>query len=182
MPDSPAILDVGTGSGCIAISLAKYWPAARVTALDISPAALETARKNAVRQAVNIDFVQADILANYSPVTKWDIIVSNPPYVRESEKDAIRNNVMRYEPASALFVPDDSPLLFYEHITRFASRALRAGGALYFEINQYLGTDTLNLLQEQNFLEIELRKDMFGKERMLKAIMPFNQRGDRHGS
>jgi len=182
MPDSPAILDVGTGSGCIAISLAKYWPAARVTALDISPAALETARKNAVRQAVNIDFVQADILTNYSPVTKWDIIVSNPPYVRESEKDAIRNNVKRYEPASALFVPDDSPLLFYEHIARLASRSLKAGGALYLEINQYMGTDTLNLLQAQNFLEIELRKDMFGKERMLKAIMPFNQGGDRHGS
>jgi release factor glutamine methyltransferase len=172
MPDSPAILDVGTGSGCIAVSLAKYWPAARVTALDISPAAIITARKNAARHVVNIDFVQADILTNYSSVTKWDIIVSNPPYVRESEKEDMRNNVKRYEPASALFVPDDSPLLFYEHITRFASRALKAGGTLYLEVNQYLGTDTLNLLRAQNFLEIKLRKDMFGNERMLKAIMP----------
>lgn len=169
MADSPAILDIGTGSGCIAISLAKYWPAAKVTALDVSIAALETAKENARLNSVGISCIHADILADFDPGSRWDIIVSNPPYVRESEKASMRNNVKKYEPSSALFVPDESPLVFYEHIARLASANLKAGGALYLEINQYLATETVNLLQSHNFFEIELRKDMFGNDRMLKA-------------
>lgn len=169
MADSPAVLDIGTGSGCIAISLAKYWPAAKVTALDISAAALETAKENARLNSVGISFIQADILADFDAGSQWDVIVSNPPYVRQSEKAGMRNNVKNHEPATALFVPDDSPLVFYEQIARLASGNLKAGGALYLEINQYLATETVNLLQSHNFLEIELRKDMFGNDRMLRA-------------
>ena len=169
MAGSPAILDIGTGSGCIAVSLAHYWPAAQVTALEISAAALETAKENARLHSVGISFVHADIMADLDTGSHWDIIVSNPPYVRHSEKAAMGNNVKKYEPATALFVPDESPLVFYEQIARFAAGNLKAGGTLYLEINQYLATETVNLLQSHNFFEIELRQDMFGNDRMLRA-------------
>lgn len=172
MTASPAILDIGTGSGCIAISLAKYWPSSKVTALDVSAAALETAKENARQNSVAISFILADILADFETELNWDIIVSNPPYVRQSEKRSMSNNVKLYEPDTALFVPDDSPLLFYEQIARIAAGNLKAGGALYLEINQNLASETINLLQSHNFFEIELRKDMFGNDRMLKAKMP----------
>lgn len=172
MTTSPAILDIGTGSGCIAISLAKYWPAAKVTALDISVAALEIAKENARQNSVAISFILADILADFETESSWDIIVSNPPYVRQSEKRSMSNNVKLYEPETALFVPDDSPLLFYEQIARIATGNLKAGGVLYLEINQNLASETRNLLQSHNFFEIELRKDMFGNDRMLRAKLP----------
>lgn len=165
------ILDIGTGSGCIAVSLAKNLQGASVYALDTSKGALEVAKKNARDNGVEITFLQADIFTLDSLGVKFDIIVSNPPYVRELEKKKMRSNVKEYEPNLALFVTDKEPLVFYGCIIRFAQTNLKKGGALYFEINQYLGKETQQLLEEQNFLEIELRKDMFGNDRMLKGTM-----------
>lgn len=169
---NPKILDIGTGSGCIAISLAGHWPHARVSALDISADALGVARENASRNKVKIEWILADILENDLVRGSWDLIVSNPPYVREQEKAAMHDNVKRYEPANALFVPDKTPLVFYEGIADFAAAHLNVGGALYLEINQYLAEETTALLRERNFLEIEGKKDMFGNDRMLRATAP----------
>lgn len=169
---NPKILDIGTGSGCIAIALAGNWPHARVTGLDVSEEALDIARENASRHNVEIEWILADILQNGQIRGNWDLIVSNPPYVREQEKVAMRDNVKRYEPARALFVPDKNPLMFYERIAGFAAGHLNAGGALYLEINQYLAEETALLLRERNFLEIERKKDMFGNDRMLRATAP----------
>ncbi len=163
------VLDIGTGSGCIAISLAKQLENATIYALDISADALEVAKENAVLNAVKVNFIQADIF-NFENELKFDLIVSNPPYVREFEKNEMHKNVLNYEPKEALFVSDDSPLVFYKAITQFAAQHLNSNGKLFFEINQYLGKETQQLLQEHNFSEIELRKDMFGNDRMLKAI------------
>jgi len=162
------ILDIGTGSGCIAISLAKNFPDAKVYAIDNSQAALDLAKKNAALNDVNIVFLHRDIF-KFEPSFEIDLIVSNPPYVRESEKREMHTNVLKNEPNEALFVTDDDPLKFYKTITEFATRYLTDRGTLYFEINQYLGKETQQLLQDHNFLEIELRKDMFGNDRMLKG-------------
>ncbi len=162
------ILDIGTGSGCIAISLAKNFPDAKVYAIDNSQAALDLAKKNAALNDVNIVFLHRDIF-KFEPAFEIDLIVSNPPYVRESEKREMHTNVLKNEPNEALFVTDDDPLKFYKTITEFATRYLTDRGTLYFEINQYLGKETQQLLQDHNFLEIELRKDMFGNDRMLKG-------------
>lgn len=164
-----SILDIGTGSGCIAIALAKNLPDAKVFALDVSESALNVARKNAASHGVNIMFLHEDIL-NTELELDFDIIVSNPPYVRELEKEGIRKNVKDFEPGTALFVPDDDPLVFYRAIIDFAEKHLSEKGKLYFEINQYLGEETKALFNHRNFSEIELRKDMFGNDRMLKAI------------
>ena len=166
---NPRILDIGTGCGCIAISLAKNLPNAKVYALDISGEALEVARENAVRNGVAINFMEADIFALDSLPEKFDLIISNPPYVREQEKNMIKNNVKGYEPDLALFVPDKDPLIFYKRIVQFALGNLKKDGLLFFEINQYLEKETRQLLEDQNFSEIELRKDMFGNYRMLKG-------------
>ncbi|WP_394748534.1 peptide chain release factor N(5)-glutamine methyltransferase [Spongiimicrobium salis] len=163
------ILDIGTGSGCIALTLAKHLPQAKVYALDVSEAALNVARKNAELLKLDIHLVQGDILSMDRLPEQFDIIVSNPPYVRELEKKEIRNNVKDHEPAKALFVPDNTPLLFYKKIGELAAQFLTRRGSLYFEINQYLGKETGELLKHQNFLEIEGRKDHFGNDRMLKA-------------
>lgn len=167
------ILDIGTGSGCIAIALAKHLPHAKVYALDVSEKALEVARENARLNQVDITFLKNDILA-LEPALEleldFDIIVSNPPYVRELEKESIKNNVKEHEPSLALFVPDKDPLLFYRAIAQFSKAHLNKGGRLYLEINQYLGSETHDLLKARNFSEIELRKDIFGNDRMLKAI------------
>lgn len=165
------ILDIGTGSGCIAIALAKHLPHAKVYALDVSEKALEVARENARLNQVDITFLKNDILA-LEPALEldFDIIVSNPPYVRELEKESIKNNVKEHEPSLALFVPDKDPLLFYRAIAQFSKAHLNKGGRLYLEINQYLGGETRDLLKARNFSEIELRKDIFGNDRMLKAI------------
>ncbi len=170
----PTILDIGTGSGCIAISLAKNLTHAKTYALDISRKALELAKQNARDLQVEIEFMEFDIL-KWKPIDlKFDIIVSNPPYVREMEKKEMHNNVTVYEPNLALFVPNDDPLRFYDTIIRFAKRHLNEKGYLYLEINQYLGKETQALLEEHNFSEIELRKDMFGNDRMLMGKLDKN--------
>jgi len=164
------ILDIGTGSGCIAIALAKYIPTAKVYALDISEKALDVARKNAEANSVDVTFLKQSILdPRLDLELDFDIIVSNPPYVRELEKKEIKKNVADHEPHLALFVPDEDPLLFYRAIAYFANRRLTKNGSLYLEINQYLGAETQSLLKAHNFSEIELRKDIFDNDRMIKA-------------
>ena len=163
------IIDIGTGSGCIAISLAKLKPNLRVTAIDISESALEVAEKNALLNKVDVQFRQVDILKAGSLGKAYDIVISNPPYVREMERDKMHNNVLKNEPCSALFVPDGDPLLFYRAIASLAREGLNENGVLYLEINEYLGEDLKILLKDYNFSDIELRKDIFGKDRMIKA-------------
>ncbi len=164
------ILDIGTGSGCIAIALAKNLPEAAVYGLEVSTEALEVARENARLNHVQISWVQEDILNLERLQPRFDIIVSNPPYVRDSERSGIRDNVKGFEPAQALFVSNDDPLRFYRHIAGLACHNLTSGGLLYFEINQYLGREMAKLLDDLKFLQIELRNDMFGNERMMRAV------------
>jgi len=162
------ILDIGTGSGCIAIALAKNIINSEVFALDISSEALKVAQKNADQNEVDVTFIEGDIL-NYDEEYEFDIIVSNPPYVRNLEKKEMQDNVLKHEPHVALFVADDNPLMFYKAIAEFASKHLSENGKLFLEINQYLGKETKVLLKEHNFSEIELRKDIFEKDRMIRA-------------
>lgn len=170
------ILDIGTGSGCIAISLAKHLPKAEVFALDISKKALQIAKYNAKHNKVFITLIEQDIL-NTNVTLKvvehlqFDIIVSNPPYVRESEKEAMKKNVLAFEPHSALFVNDTNPFLFYKAIVEFAKKYLSKDGKLFFEINQYLSNEITQLLKKNGFTQIELRKDLFGNDRMIKATI-----------
>ncbi len=163
------ILDIGTGSGCIAISLAKNLPNTTIFALDISESALEIAKRNAVKNKVNLIFLNEDILKLKNLNQKFDIIVSNPPYVRELEKKEMQKNVLDNEPHLALFVKDNNALLFYDKISDFTKKHLAKNGNLYFEINQYLGKETLNLLKEKGFKNCILRRDVFDKNRMLKC-------------
>ncbi len=165
------ILDIGTGSACIAISLAKNMPNAKVYAIDVSKEALQVAKENAVKNKVQIEFIQADILQLNNLQQKFDVIVSNPPYVRALEKKMMHSNVTGKEPDLALFVSDENPLVFYKKITHLAKENLKLNGILYFEINQYLGEETKQLLVDGEFVEIELRKDMFGNDRMLKGVL-----------
>ncbi|WP_310993206.1 peptide chain release factor N(5)-glutamine methyltransferase [Aequorivita marina] len=166
---SKTILDIGTGSGCIAISLAKNLPEATVSAIDISEKTLGLAQENALVNDVRVHFVQADILITKSLDKMYDVIVSNPPYVRELEKKLMQQNVLKYEPEAALFVQDSDPLLFYRTISRLAKAHLKPGGKLFFEINEYLAEETVSLLKKEGFQDIELRKDIFGKFRILKS-------------
>jgi release factor glutamine methyltransferase len=170
-PPAPSILDIGTGSGCIPIALQKHLPGALITGLDISPEALLLARENADRHQMPVLFLKADILddATWSDLPSYDIIVSNPPYIAQSEKDGMHSRVLGYEPHLALFVPDNDPLLFYRKIARFAGVRLCAGGALYLEINEALGRETTDLLEQEGFKQIILRKDLQGKDRMIRA-------------
>ncbi|MDO6490810.1 MULTISPECIES: peptide chain release factor N(5)-glutamine methyltransferase [unclassified Cellulophaga] len=163
------ILDIGTGSGCIAISLAKNLPKAKVFALDVSKNALEVAKNNAEANNVSVTFIEKSILEEPNLKQKFDVIVSNPPYVRELEKAEMNTNVLDNEPSLALFVSDSKPLVFYDAITNFAVNYLVDGGKLYFEINQYLGKETKVLLEKQDYKNIILKKDMFGNDRMLKG-------------
>jgi len=166
------ILDIGTGSGCIAISLAKNLDKSNVTALDISKQAIKTANKNADNNKVFIDFIEEDILnSNYQFTNKLDVIVSNPPYVRDLEKQEINDNVLKNEPHLALFVSDENPLLFYNAIADFSLKNLKENGILYFEINQYLGKETVDLLKIKGFKNIILKKDIFNNDRMIKAYV-----------
>ncbi len=164
-----SILDVGTGSGCIAISLAKHLEHAKVSGIDISVEVLYLAQSNAALNDVEVTFIETDILITDALDQKYDVIVSNPPYVRELDKEMMQANVLRYEPSGALFVKDENPLLFYERIALLAIAHLKEDGTLYFEINEYLGDNLTALLEGMGFSEIELRKDIFGKDRMLRC-------------
>lgn len=166
-----SILDIGTGSGCIAIALAKNLPNATVHAIDVSGEALVVAKENAINNSGTVTFWQKDILTAESLPQQFDIIVSNPPYVRNLEKYEIKGNVLDYEPHLALFVEDNDPLLFYKKIAVLAQKHLTNNGILYFEINQYLGAETTQMLQDYNFKNIGLRKDMYGNNRMVKATL-----------
>ena len=161
------ILDIGTGSGCIPISLTKNLKNSEVAAIDVSKEALEVAAINAKDNSVEVRFIKMDILKTEDLAETYDIIVSNPPYVRELEKEEMQKNVLEFEPHIALFVEDDDALLFYLKITKLASKSLSEGGQLYFEINQYLGQRMLDLLNEYKFRDIELRKDIYGNDRMI---------------
>ena len=161
------ILDIGTGSGCIGISLKKNIPNADVWILDISKEALAVASKNADLNRVKIHNIRMDILKMEPLPTTFDIIISNPPYIRELEKNSIKNNVLRNEPSIALFVKDNNPLIFYDKIADIAKNYLEDKGGLFFEINQYLGKETLALLEKKGFKNNELRRDIFGNDRMI---------------
>lgn len=162
------ILDVGTGSGCIAISLALNFSEASVTAIDISEKAIETARKNAKNLHANVNFIQTDVL-KWQPQETWDIIVSNPPYIKEDEKSSMKKNVLDYEPHQALFVENDNPLIFYKAIAQIAQKSLSNEGFLYFEINEALGLEMVDMLEKMSFVNVELIKDFYGKDRFMKA-------------
>ncbi|MFV0564537.1 MAG: peptide chain release factor N(5)-glutamine methyltransferase [Flavobacteriaceae bacterium] len=168
------ILDIGTGSGCIAVSLAKNLPNAKVFALDVSRLALRVAKENAKTNTVEITFVEADILNTETLPEEisnqtFNIIVSNPPYVRMQEKQLMKPNVLSNEPHLALFVEDNKPLIFYKAIARFAQSNLTEKGLLFFEINEFFGNETVHLLAENKFKNIELKQDMFKKDRMIVA-------------
>ena len=178
-PSPINILDIGTGSGCIPISLKANLSQANVSAIDVSEKALEVAKRNAELNKVEINFIQANILEVEdlsqltSPIihhlSSYNIIVSNPPYVRNLEKQEIKKNVLDYEPHLALFVEDTDALLFYRKIAQLALKNLSPNGLLFFEINQYLGKETLELLESLGFKNIELKKDIYGNDRMVKS-------------
>jgi release factor glutamine methyltransferase len=161
------ILDIGTGSGCIAISLAKNIPNAEVSAIDISNKALATAKENAGLNKVDVAFIQKNILETNDLEQQFDIIVSNPPYVRNLEKSEIKPNVLANEPHLALFVEDNDALIFFRKIAELATKNLSSEGKLFFEINQYHGKETVELLEKMHFKNIELRKDIYGNDRMI---------------
>ncbi|MEQ3661929.1 MAG: peptide chain release factor N(5)-glutamine methyltransferase [Flavobacterium sp.] len=170
------ILDIGTGTGCIPISIKKNIPQAEVYAIDVSEEALKVAKRNAVENNVEVNFILQNILEvenlltfDFRLPTKLDIIVSNPPYVRNLEKQEIKKNVLEYEPHLALFVEDNDALLFYRKIAQLAKESLTENGQLFFEINQYLGKETVELLEQLGFKNIELRQDIYGNDRMIKC-------------
>ncbi|HIU54445.1 MAG TPA: peptide chain release factor N(5)-glutamine methyltransferase [Candidatus Gallibacteroides avistercoris] len=168
---APRILDMGTGSGCIAVSLAKKLPESRVEAWDISEKVLQVARKNAQENQANVTFKQVDITRELPPeaVQPYDIIVSNPPYVCLREKAEMERNVLDYEPHLALFVPDEDPLLFYRAILRAGKRLLAEGGFIYFEINRMFGHQTVSLLRQNGYEKTEIIQDLSGNDRMVAA-------------
>ena len=168
--DGKEILDIGTGSGCIAISLAKNLPNAKVSAIDISEDALEVARENAKLNNVDIDFINADIF-DYKSEKKYDVIVSNPPYVTESEKLLMKRNVLKYEPNSALFVDNDNPLIYYEKILEFAKNQLNNDGKIYFEINESYSIELENICKLNSFYNIRFISDINRKNRFLLINM-----------
>ncbi len=165
------ILDIGTGSGCIAVSLKHLFSQSTVYAFDVSESALKTAQKNAELNHVPVQFSKIDILDAPLLNSRWDIIVSNPPYVLEKEKNEMLTNVVKYEPSLALFVPDNDPLLFYRHIAAFAQVHLNFGGELYFEINRSTGNTVAEMLISMGFHKVELRQDISGNDRMIKCFV-----------
>ena len=167
----PSILDIGTGSGCIAIALAKHMPAARVYGMDISQEAIALAKKNSMSTNTSVTFIHADILSHPTQVegSPYDIIVSNPPYVRESEKDLMLPNVLENEPHLALFVKDNDPLIFYKAIAQVGKNHLNPNGVIYCEINEAFGKETSGVFKDYGFTDIEVRQDINGKKRMLRA-------------
>lgn len=182
---SQAILDICTGSGCIAISLAKRIHEATVSACDISETALDVAGRNARANHAGVNFFRCDILSGSGSAAvaggqsancllssnNWDCIVSNPPYVRLSEKDQMHANVLEHEPKEALFVTDEDPLIFYRAISKMARRCLKPGGLLFFEINENLGKETASLVEGFGFTGVQLKNDVHGRQRLLKAVL-----------
>jgi len=165
------LIDIGTGSGCIAIALSKFFIDANIYAMDISKKALDIAKFNAKKNNVNIQFIEDDVLNPKCKFeSKFDLIVSNPPYVRNSEKQLMKPNVLDNEPHIALFVNDDKPLSFYKAILEFSNLNLKEGGSLYFEINEALGDELIELVSNYSFKKVELHKDINNKERMLTAV------------
>ena len=164
------ILDVGTGSGCISISLAKFIPGASVESWDISEGALEVARRNCALNGGEVLLRQQDVLLAQPEPACFDVIVSNPTYITESEKADMEANVLDWEPATALFVPDADPLLFYRKIAELGTVMLKEGGSLYFEINRAYGNETVQMLEGLGYKQIQLRKDDWGNDRMIKAV------------
>ena len=165
-----SILDIGTGSGCIAVSLAHKLPQSKVTAWDISNEALAVAAENSKENGQTVTFEQVDILAHEPTDEQFDIIVSNPPYIKEKEKEAMHSNVLDWEPHTALFVPDSDPLLFYRTIAEKGLTILKPGGRLYFEINRAHGKETMEMLESLGYTGIELRKDFADNDRMIRAV------------
>lgn len=166
-----SVLDIGTGSGCIAISLAKNLADADVFAVDVSEDALAMARQNAESNNAEVTFWQKDILQTETLPQKFNIIVSNPPYVRNLEKAEIKQNVLEHEPHLALFVDDNDALIFYRKIALLAQSALTENGRLYFEINQYLASETVEMLESYGFKNVTLRKDIYGNDRMVSCVL-----------
>lgn len=166
------VLDIGTGSGCIAISLALVlrWP--EVEAFDISAEALAVAKENAASLKAKVDFVQTDILTAVPEADSLDVVVSNPPYICDSERADMERNVLEHEPATALFVPDADPLLFYRAIAKYAAVALKPAGRIYLEINRRFGGETCRLLEENGFEQAQVVRDQFGNPRIVKALLP----------
>jgi len=164
------VLDIGTGSGCIAIAIKSHLKNADVSGIDISVEALETARMNAIENGLEINFYSADIfnMKNFEG-EKFDVIVSNPPYIRESEKVLMHSNVLNYEPEIALFVSDNDPLKYYRAIAIFAKRNLHENGKLFFEINENLGSEIITLVKQHGFHSVDIRNDLSGKNRMLRC-------------
>lgn len=167
---NPHLLDIGTGSGCIAIALAKHLHYGTVDAWDISDDALAVANENATINDVSIKFTKVDVLKPVDINKKFDIIVSNPPYITVSEKNMMERNVLDFEPHEALFVPDDESLIFYHKIADIAKKMLNKNGRLYFEINQANGTEIAELLQRKGFINVELKNDISGNSRMIRAV------------
>ena len=176
--DSASILDVGTGSGCIAIALSRAVSGSSVWALDISAEALAVARRNGAKYARDVRFVEGDALSDFSALfaEKFDIVVSNPPYIPDSDSRLMRRNVIDYEPHTALFVPDNDPLLFYRSIARTALRMLKAEGKLYFEIYESLADEMQRMLHDEGYEEIVVREDFRGKPRMICAKVSLTMR------
>lgn len=171
------ILDIGTGTGCIALSLSLALPGAQVTAWDVSEAALAVARENGRRHPkAQVDFELENILHPHPTDRLWDVIVSNPPYVRQSEARTMEKQVLDHEPHLALFVPDDDPLLFYRAIARFARQHLTDSGQLWLEINEALGAETAHLIEENGFTAVEILKDIHGRDRIIHAKNPKKHR------
>jgi release factor glutamine methyltransferase len=168
----PVIMDIGTGSGCIALALKKNMPGSYIMATDVDTAALVVASKNAAKLELDLQFIQHDILDKNPPggLPTADIIASNPPYIPQHEKITMASHITAHEPPGALFVPDENPLLFYLSIARFARQHLREGGQLYLEVHEKFGIKVIDLLQEKGFISVELRQDINGKDRMIKAI------------
>jgi release factor glutamine methyltransferase len=167
-----SVLDVGTGSGCIPLALCQELQPTRTVAVDVSAEALEVARRNAIRYGCEIDFQQLDILTQTPSgllAQTLDVLVSNPPYVLENERPLMRPNVLNYEPATALFVPDQDPLLFYRRIAELGVTLLRPGGAVYFEVNEQYAAEVVALLMNLGYTEATAQQDMFGKNRMVRA-------------
>ncbi len=170
LPVNCRILDIGTGSGCIALAIKSQLKNAKVSGLDISVEALEIARKNAAENGLEVNFSPADMLNLNLDGEKYDVIVSNPPYIRESEKAQMHSNVLNHEPEIALFVTNEDPLIFYRAVAVFAKKSLCKNGKLFFEINENLSMEMVDLLSKSGFHHIEVRKDINGKNRMISCI------------